>query len=362
MKITKPTLLLDKQKCRKNIKQMTEKAKRNDLIFRPHFKTHQSRQIAEWFKEFGVEKITVSSVEMAKYFSNSGWKDITIAFPFNQLEITEINELAEKIDLKILLIHPESVDFLNKNLTQKIGVFIELDCDYHRSGIPIENLEEIDFLISAIVKVKKLKLEGFLTHSGQTYQTKSTSQILQIHQEVKSKMIKLKEKYSSQFPDLKTSIGDTPSCSLADNFSGIDEIRPGNFVFFDVMQYKLGACKAKHIAVSVACPIVSKNEQRKEVVIYGGAVHLSKEFILNEDGTRNFGLIVKLTENGWSEPIEGAYVSSLSQEHGIAKVSKENYNDFKIGDVVGILPIHSCLTANLMGKYITLEGEEIHHM
>ena len=33
-----------------------------------------------------------------------------------------------------------------------------------------------------------------------------------------------------------------------------------------------------------------------------------------------------------------------------------------IGYLVGIVPVHSCLTANLMKGYLTLEGEEIDHM
>lgn len=37
-----PTLLLDENKCRANIAMMAAKASSHRLIFRPHFKTHQS--------------------------------------------------------------------------------------------------------------------------------------------------------------------------------------------------------------------------------------------------------------------------------------------------------------------------------
>ena len=39
---------------RANIQAMAEKARRNKLIFRPHFKTHQSTTVGAWFKEAGV--------------------------------------------------------------------------------------------------------------------------------------------------------------------------------------------------------------------------------------------------------------------------------------------------------------------
>jgi len=68
--IKKPTLVLDENKCRSNIAMMAEKAKRSGVIFRPHFKTHQSVTIGNWFRDEGIENITVSSVTMASFFRN----------------------------------------------------------------------------------------------------------------------------------------------------------------------------------------------------------------------------------------------------------------------------------------------------
>ena len=102
MQISQPTLLVDEKKCRKNIQKMLKKAKSHKLIFRPHFKTHQSLEIGKWFKELGTNKITVSSLKMAEYFSCQ-WKDITVAFPLNILEMHTVNELAKKITLNVCI-------------------------------------------------------------------------------------------------------------------------------------------------------------------------------------------------------------------------------------------------------------------
>ena len=59
MELKKPTLFLDEQKCLANIRRMKEKADRHNLVFRPHFKTHQSAGVGEWFRDLGVDKITV---------------------------------------------------------------------------------------------------------------------------------------------------------------------------------------------------------------------------------------------------------------------------------------------------------------
>ena len=66
---------------------------------------------------------------------------------------------------------------------------------------------------------------------------------------------------------------------MANDCSNFDEIRPGNFAYYDVMQYHIGSCNMDNIAVAVACPVVAVHPQKNELVIYGGAIHLSKEFI-----------------------------------------------------------------------------------
>ena len=99
--ITRPTLLLHRPTCEANIGKMAEKAKKQNIQLIPHFKTHQSAQVGEWFRKVGVEAITVTSVKMANYFARNGWKDICIAFPVNVLESEQIDELAAQINLKI---------------------------------------------------------------------------------------------------------------------------------------------------------------------------------------------------------------------------------------------------------------------
>jgi D-serine deaminase-like pyridoxal phosphate-dependent protein len=158
------------------------------------------------------------------------------------------------------------------------------------------------------------------------------------------------------------SIGDTPTCSVVDDLSEVDEIRPGNFVFFDVMQHAIGSCSDEEIAVAVACPVVGKYQERGEVVIYGGAAHLSREFLTSESGRRVFGYLATIGEDLIGHLERSAPVVSLSQEHGIVQLTPALMDEIEIGDVVLVLPVHSCLTCNLHADYRTLEGETIWRM
>lgn len=343
MKIIKPTLLIDKQKVALNIDKMIKTAVDSESIFRPHFKTHQSIEVGKIFREKGVKQITVSSVSMAEYFAEDGWKDITIAFPCNILEINAINNLANKVHLNLMVDSAFTADFLSKNLTSNWGLFIKIDVGYNRSGLDYDSFE-IDEIIKISEQNNNLDFQGFLTHDGRNYSAKGKIEIEKNLAEAINIFKKLKQNY----PKALISWGDTPSCSLSDSLNFFDELRPGNFVYYDVMQYHIGSCSLDEIAAAVACPVVSINKPRNELVIYGGAVHLSKEFIAADNNFTLFGYAVHLENHKWCKPINGAYVDRLSQEHGIIKMPTSELEKFKPGDIIGILPIHSCLTADLL--------------
>lgn len=350
--ITKPTLLLDKKKCKRNIEMMCLKARKNNVEFRPHFKTHQSLEIGKWFKESGVDKITVSSLEMAQYFSTE-WKDITVAFPVNILEIETINQLSEKIMLNILVESIETARFLTQNAKNKIGIYLKIDVGYNRTGLPPTSTQQIDEILYEISNCAILDFKGFLTHAGHTYKCRTKEEILSIHNTSRKILTDLKAKYIDRYPGLIISIGDTPSCSVVDDFSGIEEIRPGNFVFYDLTQHQIGSCSIDQIAVAMACPIVSIHADRNEIVIYGGGVHFSKERLETDNQGTIYGTVVEQLEQGWGEPVSGMYLKSLSQEHGIVSVPESLIQGYKIGDLLYILPVHSCMTANEMKSYFS---------
>lgn len=358
MNITKPTLLLDEKKCRQNIERMVKRAKKFNCDLRPHFKTHQSHTVGEWFKEYGIKSCAVSSLQMAEYFAQAGWSDITVAFPLNILEHETVNQLAKQISLNICVESIDAAQSVNEWLKFPIGIFIKTDAGYHRTGISAEDFTGIEAILNELNKNPLIIFKGFLQHAGHTYQAKGKTEIDEIHSYTSEKMIKLKDHFKVKYPEIIISNGDTPTCSVSDNFDHIDEMRPGNFVFFDVMQAEIGSCQYENIAVAMACPVVAKHADRNEVIVYGGAVHFSKDRI-EKDGKIIYGLIAEPKEKTWGNPISDWYVKKLSQEHGTIHVPDEALDQIKIGDLLYILPIHSCLTANLMSKYYTLDGEEI---
>ena len=357
--IQRPTLLLDETRARLNIHRMAEKARRQNIRFRPHFKTHQSAIIAEWFRDEGVSAITVSSVSMASYFAKNGWKDITIAFPLNWREMDEINRLDDHFHVELLVESKESAEFLQERLRLLCDVWVKIDVGLNRAGIWWQDSEKIEELEETILNMNKLVLRGWLTHGGQSYHADSREEILKIYRESVDHLNEVNQWFiDKRRSAYEISVGDTPGCWLSEELGKVDEVRPGNFIFFDVWQLKLGVCQEEDIAVAVACPVVAKHTDRNEIIIYGGAIHLSKEFILLDE-IPCYGLVCLLEENKWTNPQAGCRVIKLSQEHGVIRLSKSIFDVVNVGDVVCVLPVHSCLTADTLGHYLTLTGEQI---
>ena len=299
--------------------------------------------------------ITVSSVEMAQYFAERGWSDISIAFPVNILEIDSINQLAKKIRLHLLVESIETVTYLTEHIENTVQIWIKIDTGYHRTGIYWDNFSKIQEIITKILNSNTLSFQGLLTHAGHSYQARGISKLKEIYRDTTIKLRTIKDQLENKgIGSVRISYGDTPTCSIITEFLEVDEIRPGNFVFYDIMQLHIGACKESQIACAVICPVVAKHPERGELVIHGGAVHLSKESLTDHQGVNSYGAVAEWDGNRWGSLQKNSYVSSLSQEHGIIKGEAVFIERINIGSLLAILPVHSCLTMNLMRNFIPI--------
>ncbi len=361
--LTQPILILDEARCKANIHRMCRKANEQGVVLRPHFKTHQSKIVGRWFRDLGIDKITVSSVGMARYFADDGWQDITIAFPVNVRQIDEIKALSAQVRIGLLVLDADTLDILGKNLNDPVSIWIKIDVGTHRTGIDPAQSNSIDALLDRLAHYPQLSFGGFLAHAGHTYHSRSVMEVQRIYDQSLAALLDLKMKYVTSFPELSISLGDTPGASMVEQFGLVDELRPGNFVFYDLMQEEIGACQMDDIAVAMACPVVAVHPERKQWIIYGGAIHFSKDFLQMEDGRKCFGRMVNVTDDSWStaDKINNPFLISLSQEHGVVQCTDQNFDLSRPGDISLWLPVHSCLTADAIGAYINTGGAPIDH-
>jgi D-serine deaminase-like pyridoxal phosphate-dependent protein len=355
-KLNRPRAVIFEKNCRKNIKRAVNKANSIGASFRPHFKTHQSHVIGQWFADEGVSGITVSSPQMAGYYSKYGWDNITIAFPFYRQQMGDINQLSEDCTLRLFVQNPDDIQYLGSSLRHPAELMIEIDAGYNRSGIPIQKNNRINDLIRSIKTTPNVSFKGFYIHDGGTYHVHGIEAVRRTVERDLEAFNQLRERY----PDVAYGLGDTPSCSLLDNLSPATELSPGNLIFYDLMQIEIGSCSYDDLGMLVQVPVVQEKPGENQCIIHGGAVHFSKER-LNINGGDCYGQPVLVSENGSIQKIDGSSVIALSQEHGTVsglKVLKSAYKKDQLNDL-WICPVHSCLTANLFEEYTTPDGATI---
>jgi D-serine deaminase-like pyridoxal phosphate-dependent protein len=241
---------------------------------------------------------------------------------------------------------------LNNILDKPLQVLIDVDPHYGRTGIPIDHLSDISEFSNAIQHCSKIALIGCYIHAGNSYQRPNKESILAFSDNLMGSITQLKNTLN-----LPIYYGDTPTCSLLDDFSVIDVLTPGNLFFYDLSQEYIGSCQQEDIAVWVDCPIIevkarnawdlpthmsqTDDEEFAQIVIHGGAVHFSKDY-LDMDGRVVYG---RLKDN------PSLYLDKISQEHGLIIGPKDLIYEAVGQSYLSIYPVHSCLTAESMAGY-----------
>jgi len=357
LNIRRPTLVLDRIRAVRNIERMVERVSSVGVALRPHFKTHQSLGVGRWFRDAGVSAITVSSVAMARYFAEDGWTDITVAFPVNLRELDDIAALAERVCLGVLVDSRDAARAVAHRIGVPLRVWLKIDTGYRRAGVAWDDVARIRAVAGDILGATSLEFAGVLSCNGLTYRERTPDGVRRVHHDALEKLRSVREFFISDGVAVcAVSIGDTPGASLGEDFAGVDEMRPGNFVFYDLTQVATGSCVSDDIAAAVACPVVGIYPERGHVLVYGGAVHLSSESMKGEDGRVIFGQASRAWPGGGG-PF--APVVSVSQEHGVLEADAQWADGLRLGDLVCVLPVHSCMACNLYAEYVTLDGERL---
>ena len=359
--IKTPGLLLDIARIRKNADRISDIAKRNNVRLRPHIKTHKCIEVARIQTDGHNGAITVSTLAEARAFAKHGFTDITYAVPIERGKFSDVIEILQSgVKLNLLTDDAETVKQLDAaagSAGVKFDVFVKIDCGTHRVGVE-PNTDEAFAIPRQIDDARNLDFAGILTHAGHSYDVKTKEQILAIARHERDVMLQLAETIRvGGGVDVPTvSIGSTPTISMVDHLNGVDEIRPGNYIFFDNYQATLGSCSFEDTALTVLTAVIHKDTSRKRFVVDAGAIALSKDRgPVGLDPGCGYGHVLDLDGNE-----TGMRVTGMSQEHGeIDAKDSEGFNRLKVGDRVRILANHSCLTAAQHSHYNILENGEI---
>ena len=363
-----PSLLLDLDRVRTNATRIRNIADLNGVRLRPHVKTHKCIEVARIQTAGHDGAITVLTLAEARVFAKHGFSDITYAVPIERGKFDEAIDIVRGgVKLNLLNDDVETAKQLNDAAGRacvKFDVFVKIDCGTHRVGVEPHTREAVD-IPRQLSDAANLNFAGILTHAGHSYDVKTVDEIKAVARHERDVMVELATRLRSMSIDVPTvSIGSTPTINHIDHLDGIDEVRPGNYIFFDGYQATLGSCSFDDCGLTVLAAVVHRDASRRKIVIDAGGIAMSKDRgPVGLDPACGYGHVLDLDGNE-----TGMRVTSLSQEHGVIQADNEaTFKRFKVGDRLRILANHSCMTAAQHSHYNVLAGGkivdrwEIHH-
>lgn len=343
-----PYFLVDLPAAERNARTMAENARKAGVRLRPHVKTHKTIEGARLQVQGHFGGITVSTLAEADYFAKGGFEDMIYAFPVSPDKLPQVHRLMNQVQaFHILIDHSRqltSVEEYAASAGITFSVFLKVDSGSRRSGVPAGRKESVQ-LARKLDQSPAVDFQGILTHAGHTYQCDGIQDIKEVADEQNQLMSDFARELSQAGVTVNTiATGDTPGCSHLSDHRDVNEIRPGNYLFFDKLQADIGSCMPEDCAGLVASRVVSHYPDRNRMVIDAGALALSKDTgATHITGEVLFGAIRNHPE---------LRLVKLSQEHGIIEGDGPiDYEAFPIGSIVHIIPNHSCLTAALFPEF-----------
>ncbi len=402
-----PCVLVDRVRLDANLQAMQARATWHGLALRPHIKTHKCPEIAARQLALGAAGITAAKVDEALVFLAAGVRDLTLAYPLVCSEkLDRLLAAAKAAGARVrLLADSESGVATLEAAARRHGpwpdvsgggleVFLKIDVGLGRCGLVPDDPGLIPLARRLADGNKEkgsgLRLAGLLSHAGQAYGAADAAQARDVAEAERRLMVGLAGRLRGlglAVPEV--SVGSTPTVLAAEDFSGLTEIRPGNYAFLDRAAVRLGLAGLGDVALTVLATVVSRGRDR--IIIDAGSKSLSAELGAHGTGSAGYGfglafpvqtaptapcaadacsggagdeaLAVADLLRSWPPGVPGLPVARLSEEHGILNVPGPGTAErpaatwaagLAVGDRVRILPNHACAVANLAERYVVL--------
>ncbi|WP_322072496.1 DSD1 family PLP-dependent enzyme [Burkholderia cepacia] len=350
-----PAALIDVGRMRHNIGRMQAHLDALGVRFRPHVKTTKCTHVVDAQIAAGAQGVTVSTLKEAEQFFAHGIRDIVYAVGMVPAKLGQALALRRQgCDLKLVtdsLPATHAIAEFGRAHGERFEVWIEVDVDGHRSGIPPDAGLLID--VGRALVDGGLVLGGVLAHAGSSYEYSTPEALAAIAEQERSRTVRAAERLrAAGLPCPVVSIGSTPTALAARHLDGVTEVRAGVYVMFDLVMHNIGVCDLSDIALSVLTTVIGHQEEKGWAIVDAGWMAMSRDRGTQRQA-RDFGYGQVCTEHG---DVLGDYVmSAANQEHGI--VSRASAPDsgiaqrFPIGTRLRILPNHACATGAQHPEY-----------
>ena len=343
-----PALIVDLDVMENNLTQMAEYCRQHNLRLRPHTKTHKIPELARKQIEGGASGITVAKLSEAEVMIDAGLNDLLIAYPIvGPTKTARLAALAERARITVSLDSAEAARGISAAVSDRgvnVDILVEIDVGFGRVGVA--NDTEALKLAQTISSLPGLNFQGLMFFPGQFGVEPEERAVLRA--QVNKLLDRCVETFAhAGLPIGVVSGGSTPSRYESDQFHGVNEVRPGTYIFNDRNTVGVSAASRNDCALSVLVTVVSTSVS-SHAVIDGGSKTFSSDRYQAEDG-RGFGLIKE-------DP--AAEIERISEEHGHINVSQSD-RKYTVGERLMVIPNHVCSTVNLHDEIYGVRGERV---
>ncbi|WP_163005881.1 DSD1 family PLP-dependent enzyme [Pseudomonas viridiflava] len=356
-----PVALIDVSRMQHNIQRMQQRMNNFGVRLRPHVKTSKSLPVIEAQLAAGACGVTVSTLKEAEYCFANGIDDVFYAVAMAPGKLHQALALRRKgCRLSILtdsVVAAQHIVAFGQEHDERFEVWIEIDCDGHRSGLAAD--DETLVAVARLLIEGGMQLRGVMTHAGSSYDLDTPEALKAMAEQERSLCVSAAGRIrNAGLPCPEVSIGSTPTALSAQSLEGVTEVRAGVYVFFDLVMHNIGVCAADELALSVLTTVIGHQQDKGWIIVDAGWMAMSRDRGTQRQ-RQDFGYGQACTESGdW---IEGACVTGANQEHGIITLAAEDCGDiterFPIGSRLRILPNHACATGAQFPDYHALDAE-----
>ncbi|MCY4063400.1 MAG: alanine racemase [Chloroflexi bacterium] len=326
-----PSVLIDLDKMERNIASMQARCDELGINFRPHIKTHKIPDIARRQIEAGAVGIACQKVSEAEVFVDAGFRDIQI--PYNivgERKTRRLAALAQRADVSVTVDSQAVVDGIAEAAQEvgiTIGMMVELVSLGERTGTtPAAALE----LARHIAATDCLRFAGLMIYPSDAA----------IRPRLQETLALLAD---AGIAAETVSGGGSGASSDAHLLPELTELRVGTSIFWDWNCVAADYTSFDKCAMRVLATVVSANEPDR-VILDSGSKAIHSETI---DGL--YGYIMEYPD---------ARLHKVNEEHGYVDCSASPSPPL-VGDIVHIIPVHTCVVTNLHNQLYGVRGDAI---
>jgi len=333
-----PLLVVNGEKAQGNIQRMADYCHQHELVYRPHTKTHKSKQVAKLQLAAGGSGLTVAKVGEARIMAEV-CDNLLIAYPtVDHARCVEVADLAHDVRLMVAVDSTVAVDALAgaaQRAGSTIGILVDLDVGVGRTGL--QSIPDTVALARRVHQASSLRLDGLFCYPGHILGTvaEQTPKLRQLSEFLKEAMDQWKQQ---GLPCETVSSGTSPTAFQSHLVPELTEIRPGTNIFNDLNLTYGGYCQMEDCAARIITTVVS-NAVPDQIVLDAGSKTLSSD-LCGPAPHSGHGYIVEFPE---------AKIKRLTEEHAQVDVSACDHRPV-IGERVSVIPNHICVCVNLQDR------------